>query len=355
MCTHLVRLIAAALVVMCAIPAAAQVATPPPIAQAPTAVLVELRLRDGSVIYGTIQSETADRVVVRTIAGAVVDVERAQIGSLGPALGEVVNGEFRPADANATRLLFSPTGRSLRKGQGYVGVYEFLLPFVQYGVTDRFSLGAGTPLIFFGDESGRPVWLTPKYQFYKGSKTSAAVGVMHFVVFGEDTRAGLAYAVATIGTDDNALTAGAGWAYAQYKEDEFPSSCFGPGSMDRSVRAHARHRDSRRARSDDWRRTAREPPREGHHRELRVRRGGHPLGRRAIPWRAPVSGPRDLCAARQRRVHGRAHRQLRLDVWEVRPVAATGQSPVHLGWLIRSSVGHAILGAKEPADNRPTR
>ena len=45
-------------------------------------------------------------------------------------------------------------------------------------------------------------------------------------------------------------------------------------------------------------------------------------------------------------------------VWtfgEVRPVAATGQSPVHLGWLIRSSVGHAILGAKEPADDWPTR
>jgi hypothetical protein len=190
-------------------------------AQAPTPVLFELRLKDGSVVYGTVQSETADRVVVRTIAGAILEVERAQIASLEPARGQVVGGEFRPADANATRLLFSPTARSLRRGEGYIGVYEFLLPFVQVGITDRLSIGVGTPLIFFGDESGRPVWLTPKYQFYKGPRTSAAVGVMHFVIVGENVRFGLAYTVATIGGDDDALTVGAGWAYARYHEDEY--------------------------------------------------------------------------------------------------------------------------------------
>jgi len=106
-------------------------------------VIVELRLRDGSVIYGVVQSETPDRVVVRTLAGGIVEVNRAQIASLAPARGEVVDGQFWASDSNATRLLFSPTGRSLRKGQGYIGVYEFLLPFVQVGVTERFSMGAG--------------------------------------------------------------------------------------------------------------------------------------------------------------------------------------------------------------------
>ena len=194
-------------------------------AQAPAPVLFELRLKDGSVVYGTVESEIAGRVVVRTIAGATLEVERSQIASLEPARGRVVNGEFRKADANATRLLFSPTARSLRKGEGYIGVYEFLLPFVQVGLTDRLSIGVGTPLIFFGDESGRPVWLTPKYQFYKGSRTSAAVGVMHFVIVGENARFGLAYTVATMGGDDDALTVGAGWAYARYHEDEY-SPCF---------------------------------------------------------------------------------------------------------------------------------
>jgi hypothetical protein len=191
-------------------------------------VLFELRLKDGSVIYGFVQTETADRIVVKTVAGASVDVERATIATLQVARGEVVNGEFRPADSNATRLLFAPTGRSLPKGQGYIGVYEFLLPFVQVGVTDRLSMGVGTPLVFFGDESGRPVWITPKYQFYKGPRTSAAVGVMHFFVVGENAKVGLAYTVATTGTDDNAVSAGLGWAYSRYTKDEFDNAhCFG--------------------------------------------------------------------------------------------------------------------------------
>jgi hypothetical protein len=110
-------------------------------------------------------------------------------------------------------------------------VYEFLLPFVQVGVTDRLTVGAGTPLLFFGDETGRPVWVTPKYQFYRGARTSAALGVMHFFVLGESSRVGLAYAVTTTGTDDNAVSIGAGWAYARYREDA-PSRCpIGPPGM----------------------------------------------------------------------------------------------------------------------------
>ena len=101
-------------------------------------------------------------------------------------------------------------------------------PSSRSGSPERFSLGAGTPFIFFGDESGRPVWLTPKYQFYKGAKTSAAVGVLHFLLIGEEARAGLAYAVVTTGSDDDAWTVGGGWAYARYREDRYDySGCVG--------------------------------------------------------------------------------------------------------------------------------
>jgi hypothetical protein len=194
-------------------------------AQMPAADLVEVRLKDGSVIYGVLLTAGPDRLVIRTLSGGVLEVERAQIASLEPARGEVVNGEFRPADANATRLLFAPTGRALNRGEGYVGVYGFLLPFVQVGITDRLSMGAGTPLLFFGDESSRPLWLTPKYQFYRSPRASAAAGVLHFVVLGDDVQVGLAYAVGTFGSEDNALTAGVGWAYAHYYETEDDPSC----------------------------------------------------------------------------------------------------------------------------------
>ncbi|MCC7043850.1 MAG: hypothetical protein IT183_08305 [Acidobacteria bacterium] len=201
-------------------------------AQAPTQdnagaiTVVEVRLKDGSVLYGVVERETPGQVVIRTISGVLVDVDRAQVASMVPARGAVIDGEFRPYDANATRLMFSPTGRSLRKGQGYVGVYEFVLPFVQVGITDRLSFGVGTPLLFVGDDTSRPVWVTPKYQFYRGSRVTAAAGVMHFHVFGEDARVGLAYGVATIGSDDNAWTVGSGWAYSRYYENQYGPGCW---------------------------------------------------------------------------------------------------------------------------------
>ncbi len=46
-----------------------------------------------------------------------------------------------------------------------MGVYEIFLPFVQYGITDRISIGGG------GDT---PVWVTPKVQVIKMKSTEAA-------------------------------------------------------------------------------------------------------------------------------------------------------------------------------------
>jgi hypothetical protein len=54
---------------------------------------------------------------------------------------------------------------------------------------------------------------------------------MHFFVLGETSRVGLAYAVATTGTDDNAVSIGAGWAYARYRDDDASACPVGPPGM----------------------------------------------------------------------------------------------------------------------------
>lgn len=120
--------------------------------------------------------------------------------------------EAWPADPNPTRLFFAPTGRSLTKGEAYFGVYEVLLPFVQYGITNRISIGGGTPFVF-GTGSGQPFWVTPKVQVVKTRATAASVGVLQFVNMG-DLNAGIAYGVVTQGSTDAAVTFGAGYAYA---------------------------------------------------------------------------------------------------------------------------------------------
>jgi hypothetical protein len=136
---------------------------------------------------------------------------------LRPFTGRIVNGELWEEDPNTTRLFFGPTGRSLKRGEAYFGVYEILMPFVQVGVTDRLSIGGGTPLVF-GD-IGHPFWVTPKLQVVTAGQTSASIGVIHFHF--DDTDAGIAYGVVTHGGADAALTIGAGYAYANDDRDKY--------------------------------------------------------------------------------------------------------------------------------------
>jgi len=173
----------------------------------------ELRLHDGSRAYGRIVSETDDEVVFLTPSGVSITAHRDQIVALRRVDGVLKAGEFLPADPNNTRLFFGPTGRALPKGQVYLGVYEFFLPFVQVGVTDRFSIGGGTPLFFSFEEDGldRPYWVTPKLQVFNGTKAQISVGL--FQGFGGGATAGIAYGVATTGGAAGSFTAGAGMAY----------------------------------------------------------------------------------------------------------------------------------------------
>lgn len=171
----------------------------------------ELTLRDGSRLFGRVIVIEPDLIVFRTAGGVDVSVPRTDIAALRVVAGRLVEGTFVPSDPNATRLFFGPTGRSLKRGEGYLAMYEVLMPFVQVGLTDRVSIGAGTPLIFGGGGS-HPFWLSPKVQVYNAPRTQAAVGLLHLVVPGE-RQLGIAYGVATLGHADSAATVGVGYAY----------------------------------------------------------------------------------------------------------------------------------------------
>jgi hypothetical protein len=183
----------------------------PQIVVTPAGVTDELVLRDGTRAFGQVERVDGPMVTFKTTAGAAIQVAAAEIVSVGPVTGRIVAGEFRRADPNPTRLFFGPTARSLKQGEGYAGVYEILLPFVQIGITDRVSVGAGTPLIF-GDGSAHPFWITPKVQVFESASTQASVGVMHFLNVGNGTL-GIAYVVGTRGSADSAITGGIGYAY----------------------------------------------------------------------------------------------------------------------------------------------
>lgn len=192
-------------------PAMAQTAGSP--ATADPTTMYELVLKDGSRVFGTVERQTDDEVVLRTQAGATVTARRSEIASLRIVEGRIERGEFIRSDLHRTRLFFAPTARSLRRGEVSFGVFQFIAPFVQVGVTDRISIGGGTPLLFGIDEWDRPFWITPKVQVLNGRQAKAAVGLLH--VFDTDgDGGGIAYGVGTFGNSDNAGTLGAGLMYS---------------------------------------------------------------------------------------------------------------------------------------------
>ncbi len=179
-------------------------------------VVQELRLTDGTVYYGRVVG-TGDPVRFELVNGDVVEVRRARIRSLAEVEARVVEGEVWPPDPNVTRLFFGPTGRSVPQGQGYLAMYEIVMPFLAVAVHDRVTLAGGFPL-FFGEGTFLQVfWLAPKVQVMRAPGFQAAVGALSF--FSRETggeSAGIVYAVGTFGrTNDRSVTAGIGYGYAR--------------------------------------------------------------------------------------------------------------------------------------------
>ena len=194
-------------------------------AQGPTPTVVvsdtvmEIRLNDGSVLYGRITAIDADRVTITTESGGRSEVGRAQIVSVRPTGSRLVNGERWLEDPNITRLFFGPTGRAIGRGTGYFAVYELLMPFLSYGVTDRFSLSGGTPVLPF--VMGEIMYFAPKLTLVSQPGMDLAAGVLAFVVPSDEMSLGLVYGVGTFGSPDNAFTVGVGLPFITDEGDNF--------------------------------------------------------------------------------------------------------------------------------------
>lgn len=199
------------LIVASAQVAGAQVPVPP---AARGDTIMEVRLRDGSVLYGRVAEETPDRVVIVTSAGVRLELQRGQIESMRVTSGRAVDGAFWVEDPNSTRLFFTSTARPLRKGSGYISSFMLFLPLVAYGVTDRFTIAGGTPIL--PDAFGRVWYVAPKVTLVHRERSAFAVGALGFVLpedVVDEGSIGIVYAAGTWGDRDRAITAGAGWGY----------------------------------------------------------------------------------------------------------------------------------------------
>lgn len=172
----------------------------------------KLYLKDGSILVGNILSEDATSIRFKTLSQIEVVVPKEQLKKREIISGATVQGEFWRKDPNRTRMLFAPTARPLKSGQGYFSIYEIFFPFVAVGVTDFLSLAGGMSL--FPGASSQLFYVAPKITPVHLDKFDLAAGVLYIFIPEDSENAGIVYSVTTYGTEQASLTAGLGWGFS---------------------------------------------------------------------------------------------------------------------------------------------
>lgn len=183
-----------------------------------------IKLRDGSSVLGRITQSWGDSARVESMAGVLM-LRLASVSSVKLVRATSIHdGAYWPDDPNATRLFFAPTGRMLKKGEGYIANHWLFLMDGYKGVTDRFTLGGAMSLIPSDDFLKNNVYfISPKVAITQSERVNTAAGVwMGTAPFVNDatddlTTFGIAYGVATLGGDNGAFTFGGGYGFAEGK------------------------------------------------------------------------------------------------------------------------------------------
>lgn len=115
------------------------------------------------------------------------------------------------SNGHASRYVFSPSGFGIEEDSAYLNVVGPLIDF-QYGITDKVSVGIGTPF-FLG------VYATASYHTQVSDKLHFKTGLLAGVpIYGPGTFL-LPFAVGTYGTPHNQFSLGIG--YTSFNSDDF--------------------------------------------------------------------------------------------------------------------------------------
>lgn len=197
-----------ALATLCAVGTAPAAAAATAVADSAYAIV----LKDGSRLQGTIVEEDLDHLRILTIGGLDLRVPRDAIASVERLRGRMVEGEFRRADPNYTRLLYAPTGYPLRQGEGYLADHWVFFPSIATGLTDHVSLMGGLSLFPGVALEDQMLYIAPRI----GTRLpggAVSVGTLLFSV--ETETVGVAFGMASFGPPDASLSVGIGKPYAE--------------------------------------------------------------------------------------------------------------------------------------------
>jgi hypothetical protein len=114
--------------------------------------------------------------------------------------------DFTDKRIYAGRYLFAPSAFGIDKGVNSYTNYDIFLQDIQFGLSDRFSLGVGTTIFFI------PLYFMPTYTYQINDKSAFAVGdLLMFSPYSDLSFFGnLFYGMYTRGSMDNNFSVGVG-------------------------------------------------------------------------------------------------------------------------------------------------
>ena len=171
--------------------------------------------RDGTTIIGTFVKDEGGNIYINDSEGKETYLPRVMVAQIHAVTDDnIKGGEYWFPNLHDTRYFFSPSAFGLEKGEGYFGHSYWMLWQTQYGITDEFSVGAGSTLWGF------PGTVNAKYSFNIKDDYNAAIGwfwvgdLFNFTGGEMSSLLNMPYAVITKGSKENNITLGAAYNLA---------------------------------------------------------------------------------------------------------------------------------------------
>jgi len=191
-----------------------------------------LKLKDGTTLHGRIIEIGKSNIQFKTDIGKLTIPITKIIEIKEIPLSLIKKGAYWFPNPNETRLFFAPTGRCLKRGEGYFADYYIFFPMVAIGVTDNITLAGGLSLFPFDNFiENNLFYFTPKVGFSAGDNFALSLGAMivKLPTFEDDDlpTVGILYGVGTLGSSNSSITIGLGYGFADWELADKPMFMLG--------------------------------------------------------------------------------------------------------------------------------
>ncbi len=177
-------------------------------------------LNSGEIVKGNIVAESEGKITLQSVSGLTLEIPRTAIATMELFHGKMKEGKLYRSDPNYSRLMFAPTARPLKKGDGYFSDYYIIFPGVSYGFTRNLTVMAGFTIIPGLGLKDQVKYIGPKFSLVNTEKYSVAIGTIYGAVSGE-FGGGISYVVGTFGSPDKSVTTGLGFGFMKAKNKKF--------------------------------------------------------------------------------------------------------------------------------------